>query len=355
MAKKKNITYKDSGVDISANDRLIDLLKPIVRNTYGPRVMGAHGGFAGLFRLDHCEALFKHNYRDPVLVACTDGVGSKILLARESGHFDTIGLDLVAMSVNDMLTVGAEPLLFLDYVAVHDLDPERVASMVEGIAAGCIEAGCSLIGGETAELPDLYQKGDFDLAGFAVGVAERNRLIDGSTIEPGDVIIGLPSSGVHSNGFSLARRLVFKEAKLKYDSVVPQIGCPIGDELLKPTRIYVKPVLHLLHHYRVKRVVRGMAHITGGGLPGNLVRILPEGCTAVLQTKNWTVPPIFKYMQSLGVQRDEMFRVFNMGIGYVLVVRPAFANAVVGHFRRHRLDAVIIGQIRKGPCVVELR
>ncbi len=355
MAKKKNITYKDSGVDISANDRLVDLLKPIVRNTYGPRVMGAHGGFAGLFRLDHSETLFKHNYRDPVLVACTDGVGSKILLARESGHFDTIGLDLVAMNVNDMLTVGAEPLFFLDYVAVHDLDPERVATMVEGIAAGCIEAGCSLIGGETAEMPDLYQKGDFDLAGFAVGAVERNRIIDGSTIEPGDAIIGLPSSGVHSNGYSLARRLVFKEAKLKYDSVVPQIGCAIGDELLKPTRIYVKPVLHLLHYYRVKRVVRGMAHITGGGLPGNVVRILPEGCTAVIDTKSWVVPPIFKYLQSLGVQRDEMFRVFNMGIGYVLVVRPAFASAVVGHFRRRRIDAVIIGHIRKGPCDVELR
>lgn len=355
MARKKTISYKDAGVDISANDRLVELIKPIVRSTFGPRVVGAHGGFAGMFRLDYREDLFKRNYRDPVLVACTDGVGSKILLARESGYYDTVGIDLVAMSVNDMLTVGAEPLFFLDYVAVHKLDPENVASIIEGVAAGCTEADCALIGGETAELPDLYKPGDFDLAGFAVGAVERERVIDGSEIEPGDVLIGLPSSGIHSNGYSLARRLVFKEAKLKYDSVIPEIGCSIGDELLKPTRIYVRHVTSVLRRYRVKRIVRGMAHITGGGLPGNVVRMLPDNCIAQIDTKAWQTPPIFKYLQSVGVSRSEMYKTFNMGIGYVLAVRPAFAQAVIGHFRRRRLDALTIGKIRKGKRAVELK
>jgi len=355
MPRPKLITYKDSGVDISANDRMVDLIGPIVRNTYGPRVMASHGGFAGLFRLDYREDLFKRNYREPVLVACTDGVGTKILLARESRHYDAIGIDLVAMSVNDMLTVGAEPLFFLDYVAVHRLEPQWVAEVVEGIAAGCSEAGCTLLGGETAEMPDLYGRNDFDLAGFAVGVVERKRIVDGSTIEPGDVVVGLPSSGAHSNGYSLIRRLVFKEARLKYDSVVAEVGSPIGDELLKPTRIYVKPVLSVLRQYKVKQVIRGMAHVTGGGLPGNLVRILPEGCVAVLDSRRWQIPPIFSFLQSIGVARSEMFNVFNMGIGYLLVVRPAFADAVVGHFRRRRLDAVIIGKIRRGTRAVDIR
>jgi phosphoribosylformylglycinamidine cyclo-ligase len=355
MAAGKNITYRDSGVDIDANDKMVDLIGPIVKATYGPRVMGGHGGFAGLFRMDYREDLFRRNYKEPVMVACTDGVGSKVLLARDSGHFDTVGIDLVAMSVNDMLTLGAEPLFFLDYVAVHKLDPKRVAEIVEGIAAGCRESDCALLGGETAEMPAVYQPSDFDLAGFAVGVVERTRIIDGREIEPGDVVIGLPSSGVHSNGYSLARRLVFKEAKLKYDSFVKQVGGPIGDELLKPTRIYVQPVLKLLQRYPVKRVVRGMAHITGGGLPGNVVRILPDNCAITLDSKRWTIPPIFKFLQSIGVQRSEMFNVFNMGIGYVLVVRPAFVDPVIGHFRRYGLDATAIGKVRKGKPAVEIR
>jgi phosphoribosylformylglycinamidine cyclo-ligase len=354
MPSRKKLTYKDAGVDVSANDRMVELIKPIVRGTYGPRVVGGHGGFAGMLRLDYREDLFKRNYKDPILVACTDGVGSKILLARQSGHFDTIGIDLVAMSVNDMITVGAEPLFFLDYVAVHKLDPERVAEIIEGIAAGCHEAGCALIGGETAELPEVYASADFDLAGFGVGAVERTRVIDGSGIEPGDILIGLPSSGIHSNGLTLARRLVFKEARLKYESVVPALGCPIGDELLKPTKIYARSVIGLLGRYRRKRVVRGMANITGGGLPGNVVRVLPENCTAAIDTKTWTTPPIFKYLQSLGVARTEMYRTFNMGIGFVLVVRPAFANAVIGHFRRCRIDAIAMGRIRKGRRAVEL-
>jgi len=355
MAKRRTLTYKDAGVDISANDELVERIKPIVRSTYGPQVLGNHGGFAGMFRLDGHAGLIGRHYKDPVLVACTDGVGSKILLARESGHFGSIGIDLVAMSVNDMICCGAEPLFFLDYVAVHKLEPKWVAAIVEGVAAGCREAGCALLGGETAEMPDLYGKGDFDLAGFAVGAVERRRIIDGTGIEASDVIIGLPASGIHSNGLSLARRLVFREAELRYESVVPAIGSPIGDELLKPTRIYVRPVVSVLRRYRVKRVVRGMAHITGGGLPGNVVRVLPEGLRAVIDSRSWSVPPIFKYLQSLGVQRSEMFRVFNMGIGYALIVRPAFSNAIIGHFRRHRVDAIAIGRVRKGEKCVELK
>mgnify|MGYP000072065884 CR=1 FL=1 len=354
MASKRAITYKASGVDIEANDRMVELIRPIVRATYGPRVLGGHGGFAGLFRLNGDSGLLHGDFRDPVLVGCTDGVGSKVLIARESGHLDTVGIDLVAMSVNDLLTLGAEPLFFLDYVAVHRLVPQQVAVLVEGIAAGCREAGCALLGGETAEMPDVYRPDDFDLAGFAVGLVDRGRIIDGSGIEPGDAVIGLPSSGLHSNGYALARRLVFKEARLRYDSVVPQVGCPIGDELLKPTRIYVRPVLSVLRRYHRKRVIRGMAHITGGGLPGNVVRILPEGCAARLDTRSWPVPPIFGFLQSIGVRRAEMFRVFNMGIGYVLVVRPAFVQAIVGHFRRRGLEARVIGRIRRGRQAVEL-
>lgn len=352
--KRKQISYKDAGVDVDANDELVDLIKPIVRSTYGPRVVDRHGGFAGLFRLDYREDLFKRNYKDPILVSCTDGVGSKVLLAVESKHCDTVGIDCVAMSVNDMVTMGAEPLFFLDYIGLHKLDPKRTAEIIEGVAAGCRESGCALLGGETAEMPEVYDTGHFDLVGFAVGAVERKRVIDGTSIESGDVIIGLPSSGIHSNGLTLARRLVFKEARLKYDSVVEAIGSPIGDELLKPTRIYVRPVVRLLRRYRVKRVVRGMAHITGGGLPGNVPRIIPDGLTAHINTKTWTVPPIFKYLQSIGVKRDEMFRTFNMGIGFVVVVRPTFANAVIGHFRRQGFDALAIGKIRKGSEGVAL-
>ncbi len=231
MSKRRFVSYRDAGVDIDAGDEMVELIKPAVRSTFGPRVLGDIGGFAGLFRLNGHGDLFRKGYKEPVLVGCTDGVGSKILLARDSGHLDTVGIDLVAMNVNDLICCGAEPLFFLDYVAVNKLDPKRVATIVEGIAAGCREAECALLGGETAEMPDLYAPNDFDLAGFAVGVVERSRIINGSEVEAGDVIVGLPSSGIHSNGLALARRIAFKEAKLSYDTVVPGIGAPIGDEL----------------------------------------------------------------------------------------------------------------------------
>jgi len=352
--KRRNMTYKQAGVDIAANDRLVELIRPIVRTTADPRMIGSVGGFAGLFRLNPPGGSGESAYKDPVLVACTDGVGTKVLLARDSGRWDTVGIDLVAMSVNDMLTVGARPLFFLDYVAVHKLDPPQVAALIEGIAAGCRQAGCALLGGETAEMPDLYARNDFDLAGFAVGVVERRRIIDGSRLEPEDVIVGLPSSGIHSNGLSLARRLVFRQAGLSFRSTVPGLDRPIGEELLTPTRIYVQPVLALLERYRRRQVVRAMAHITGGGLPGNVVRVLPEGLTAVIHTSRWAVPPIFGYLQSLGVRRAEMFRVFNMGIGFVLVVRKASLRPVLEHFHRHDLEAVVIGRIERGRRTVKL-
>jgi phosphoribosylformylglycinamidine cyclo-ligase len=352
--KRRSLTYQQAGVDIAANDRLVELIRPIVRTTADPRMLGGVGGFAGLFRLNRPGAGGEESYKDPVLVGCTDGVGTKVLLARESGRWETVGIDLVAMSVNDMLTVGARPLFFLDYLAVHKLDPPQAAALIDGVAAGCRQAGCALLGGETAEMPDLYGRGDFDLAGFAVGVVERRRIIDGSRIQAGDAIVGLPASGIHSNGLSLARRVVFKEAGLSFHSAVPGLDRPIGEELLTPTRIYVEPVLGLLERYRRRQAVRAMAHITGGGLPGNVVRVLPEGLRAVIHTSRWAVPPVFSYLQSFGVERGEMFRVFNMGIGFVLIVRADSTRRVLEHFRACDLEAVVIGEVERGKRAVKL-
>jgi phosphoribosylformylglycinamidine cyclo-ligase len=287
------VTYRDAGVDLEAADALEDLIAPLVRRTYGPRVLPSHGAFAGLFRLDYDERLFARNYRDPVLVGCTDGVGSKLLVAIQAGRYDTIGIDLVAMSVNDLLCCGAEPLFFLDYVAVHKLQPEFVAQLVAGVATGCEQAGCALLGGETAEMPDLYRPRHFDLAGFAVGVVERQRMIARELVSPGDQLIGLPSSGLHSNGFALARKVLLKRAYLPLDEPVRALGEPLADTLLRPTRIYVRPVLRVLRHYRQQMMITGLAHITGGGLPANIPRMLPDGCEAVLRRGAWPVPPIF--------------------------------------------------------------
>ncbi len=345
---RNTTTYKQAGVDIEAGDRLVDLIAPLVRRTYGPRVIGRHGGFAGMLRLDFNDRLFRRNYRDPVLVACTDGVGTKVLVAIQAGRLDTIGIDLVAMSVNDMLTCGAEPLLFLDYVAVSRLEPERVAEIVAGVVTGCEQAECVLLGGETAEMPDLYRANDFDLAGFAVGVVELKRLGAMQAAEPGDVIVGLASDGLHSNGYSLVRRLVLDEAGVGLDDHVPELGRTLGEELLVPTRIYVRPVVKLLGAYKVKRTIRGMAHITGGGLPGNVARCLPKGCHAAIRRDSWPVPPIFTYLQSLGVDEEEMYRVFNMGIGYALIVRPAFVASVMRQLTRSGERPYEIGAVRRG-------
>jgi phosphoribosylformylglycinamidine cyclo-ligase len=352
LKAKRQITYAQAGVDIEANARWVDSIRSAMVSTFGPRVCDRHGGFAGCFRLDYDEELLRKNYRRPLLVGCTDGVGTKVLLGIETGRLRGLGIDLVAMSVNDLITCGAEPLFFLDYLAVHKLGPSGLASIIEGIADGCRQAGCALLGGETAEMPDLYARGHFDLAGFAVGVVESHRQIDPGRVTPGDVLIGLTSSGPHSNGYSLIRKLIGRRS---LDKPVPELGASLADALMQPTRIYVPAVRRLLGNYRVKRVITAMAHVTGGGLPENVSRILPLDCDAVIETERWTAPPIFELLQSLGVARDEMYRVFNMGIGYVFAVRPAFVGGASRVLRRCKEKPIVIGRIKRGSGKVELR
>ncbi len=289
----KYISYEQSGVSIDANDEMVRQIYSCVASTFGPRVIESKNGFAGMFRLDYDERLFKKNYKNPVLVACTDGVGSKVQLAGKIKKFDTVGIDLVAMNVNDMLVQGAEPLFFLDYLAVNKLEPKVITELVKGVAADCRVADCALIAGETAEMPDTYRKDDFDMAGFAVGVVERKKIITGKNIRSGDYILGLASSGLHSNGYSLVRNICFKKAALEMTDTVDELsGAMLGDVLLEPTRIYVRPIVKLLSQYKVKRVVHGMAHITGGGLVGNIPRVLPKVCNAVIKKTSWPVPKI---------------------------------------------------------------
>jgi len=355
--ERKRMTYADAGVSIEAGDEVVGRIKSHLRRTYGPRVLGKHGAFAGMLRLDYNEKLFKRNYRDPVLVACTDGVGTKVMLAIQMDRHDTIGQDCVAMNVNDMVVQGAEPLMFLDYVGIHKVVPEQMEQIVKGVADGCQLAGCALIGGETAEMPDVYRSGDYDLAGFAVGVVELKKVIEGSErVEPGDVVIGLASSGIHSNGYSLVRA-VLKEQKLKLDKVYPEVESDrtLGELLLEPTRIYAKQITALLRQYKVKRPIGGMAHITGGGLPGNVNRALPDDVDAKIDRKTWDIPPLFRFLQQQGnVDDAEMFKVFNMGIGYVLIVRPHFADAVVQKLKRLGETVHTLGKIVSGSGKVIL-
>ena len=353
----EHISYKQSGVSIDANDQMVRRIYSAVASTFGPRVIESRDGFAGMFRLDYDERLFKRNYKNPVLVACTDGVGSKVQLAGEMKKFDTVGIDLVAMSVNDMLVQGAEPLFFLDYLAVHKLEPEFVAELVKGVAAGCRQADCALIGGETAEMPDTYSPGDFDMAGFAVGVIERKKIITGRTIRKGDVILGLASNGLHSNGFTLVRNICFKRARLKMTDAPDELGgAMLGDVLLEPTRIYVRPLIRLLSKYKVKRVVHGMAHITGGGLVGNIPRVLPKDCNAVIKKTSWPRHNIFTFLQNAGpVEEEEMFRVFNMGIGFVLIVAEDFANSIAKKLTKFGEKVYRIGRITTGAGKVVLK
>jgi len=354
---KEYISYEESGVSIDANDEMVEQIHSHVASTFGPRVMDLKGGFAGMFRLDYDEKLFKRNYKNPVLVACTDGVGSKVQLAAEIKKYDTVGIDLVAMSVNDMLVQGAEPLFFLDYLGVHKLEPALMAQLVKGVAAGCKLADCSLIGGETAEMPDTYKKDDFDMAGFAVGVVERKRIITGQSVEKGDIILGLGSSGVHSNGYSLVRNICFKQNKLKMTDKIEALGgITLGDALLEPTRIYVQPVVKLLSKYKVKQIVHAMAHITGGGLVGNIPRVLPNNCDAIIDKNSWPTPDIFNYLQETGpVEEKEMFKVFNMGIGFVLIVAPDFADSVISKLTKYGEKVYKIGKVAAGNRKVVLK
>ena len=353
----KYITYEQSGVSIDANDKMVEEIYSAVASTFGPRVIESKNAFAGMFRLDYDERLFKKNYKNPVLVACTDGVGSKVQLAAKIKKFDTVGIDLVAMNVNDMLVQGAEPLFFLDYLAVHKLEPNIITEMVKGVAAGCRQADCALIGGETAEMPDTYAKGDFDMAGFAVGIVERKKIVTTNSIRVGDIILGLASSGLHSNGYTLARNICFKQKNLKVTDTLDELdGAAIGDVLLEPTRIYVRPIVKLLSQYKVKKIIHGMAHITGGGLAGNIPRVLPKDCNAAIKKDSWPKHKIFSFLQKAGpVEEAEMYRVFNMGIGFVLIVAEDFANSIARKLTRYGEKAYKIGRITSGNGKVVLK
>ncbi len=341
------ITYKDAGVDIDAGDSMVDQIKHLCQRTYSTRVLGKYGAFAGLFRLDYNEKLFARNYKEPVLIACTDGVGTKIKIAAALKKYDTVGIDLVAMNVNDLIVQGGEPLFFLDYLAVHSLDPVVATQMVKGISDGCVEAGCALLGGETAEMPSVYAPGEFDMAGFAVGVVEKNKIMNPADVEAGDSIIGLASSGLHANGYALARRVVEKTGA-DLNDYIPELKSTLAEELLKPTRIYVKSIQKLLAKYKVKKIVKAMSHITGSGLPGNVPRVLPEGFAARLKRDAWEPPAIFGWLQKNGpVDTDEMFSVFNMGIGYVLVVRPTFTKPIMSALRALGEKPCFLGKVKK--------
>lgn len=345
----KGLTYAQAGVDIDAGNRLVDLIRPAVRATRRPGADGEIGGFGGLFDLRAA------GFSDPVLVAANDGVGTKIKIAIDSGLHDTIGIDLVAMCVNDLVVQGAEPLFFLDYYATGKLAPEAAAAVVSGIAAGCVEAGCALLGGETAEMPGLYAKDDYDLAGFAVGAAERSRLLPRAGVKAGDILLGLPSSGAHSNGFSLIRRIVSLSG-LAWDAPAPFApGLSLARALLTPTRIYVKPLLAAL---KASRSILALAHITGGGFPDNLPRVLPKGLGAALDLATFPVPPVFRWLAKQGgVEEPEMLRTFNCGIGMVVVAAREGAEEALAALHAAGETPVPIGEIVEagdGPRVVTL-
>jgi phosphoribosylformylglycinamidine cyclo-ligase len=340
----KPLTYREAGVDIEAGDDAVRRITPLARATARPEVLAGVGGVAALGGGARGDA-------GPGLVSSADGVGSKLKVAFLAGRHETVGIDLVAMGVNDLLVHGAEPLYFLDYIGIARLEPERVETIVKGVADGCRQAGCALVGGETAELPDLYAAGEYDLAGFAVGVVERRRIVDGRAVRPGDAVLGVASSGLHSNGYSLARRIVFGVMKLGIGDALPGTGRSVADELLEPTRIYARAVKALL----AAADVHAMAHVTGGGLTGNLPRVLPEGCRARISRAAWSVPPVFETLRRAGNVADaEMFRAFNMGIGYVVVVPPVATERALRALADAGERAVRIGEIVGGARGVEL-
>lgn len=337
--RKKGLTYAEAGVDIEAGNKAVQLMRGAVRSTYRPEVLAEIGGFGGFFALD------KDRYREPVLVAGTDGVGTKLRVAMLMDCHHTIGIDAVAMCVNDILAQGAEPLFFLDYLAVGKLFPEKVAAIVEGVAEGCRRARCALIGGETAEMPGFYGPDEYDLAGFAVGVVERGKIVDGRGIVPGDRLIGLPSSGLHSNGYSLARKVLLDMAGFSASTFREELGRTIGEEMLEPTVIYVHAVLPLLNKFQIK----GLAHITGGGITENVPRVLPEGTGARIRLGSWPVPPVFDLIrQTGGVAEQEMLRTFNMGIGLVAAVAAEQAEAVMADLSARGEKSYFVGEVVEG-------
>lgn len=354
MAKKK-LTYQSAGVDLDLYEQSLAGMIPFIKRTHTPRVVDGFGGFASLFSLDYNLRLFAKNYRHPVLVTCTDGVGTKLKIACAMNKHDSVGIDLVAMSVNDCLCTGGEPVMFLDYLALPKDDPPLIKQLIKGISDGCLESDCALVGGETAILPDFYQPGDYDMAGFCVGIVERQHIIDGRSIQAGDVVLGLASSGLHSNGYSLARKIVFESAGLKVSDHVPELDKTVGEELLTPTRLYVRPVQRVLDHYPIKKqVIRGLAHITGEGLPGNVPRVLPPGKRAFLKRGSWPMLPVFAWLQKLGeIEQTEMDKVFNCGIGFVMIVSRFYADSIQRQLEEEGVPTYMIGDIRDGEADVE--
>jgi phosphoribosylformylglycinamidine cyclo-ligase len=337
-------TYRDAGVDVEAGYEAVKLMKNHVKRTFRPEVMTELGGFGGLFSLD------KSKYEQPVLVSGTDGVGTKLKMAFLLNKHDTVGIDCVAMCVNDIICNGAEPLFFLDYIAVGKNYPEKVAEIVKGVAEGCVMAGCSLIGGETAEMPGFYPVDEYDLAGFTVGIVDKNKIIDGKNIKAGDKLIGLPSSGLHSNGYSLVRKLINPTEK-NLNEYVEKLGCTLGEELIKPTTIYVKTILALVDKYEVK----GICHITGGGFIENIPRMIPDGLRVSIQNGSWPILPIFNLLKDLGNMDDRnIFNTFNMGIGMVLAVEANKADEITAYLKSVGQDAFIIGSIVEGEAGVDI-
>jgi phosphoribosylformylglycinamidine cyclo-ligase len=331
--------YRQAGVNIDAGNEAVERMKKHVKNTFRPEVLTGLGGFGALFKPDLT------GMEEPVFVSGTDGVGTKLKIAFAMDKHDTIGIDAVAMCVNDVIVQGAEPLFFLDYLACGKIIPEKIESIVKGIADGCLQAGCSLIGGETAEMPGMYQDEEYDIAGFTVGIVDQKHVIDGSKVKEGQVLIGLTSSGIHSNGFSLVRKVLLEDAKLSLGDYVDQLGAELGGVLLEPTKIYVKSVLSTVRKYPVS----GLVHVTGGGFYDNIPRILPEGLQAEIRDGSWKIPPIFSFIQETGTISDyDMFRTFNMGIGMILLVDSADSREILEHLQSLGEDAFEIGTVQKG-------
>ena len=343
MSDQKSLTYADAGVSFDAEVEAMQKIKTLVKKTYRPEVLSDLGSFGGLFALN--------DYRQPVLVSSTDSVGTKLMVAFRANKHDTVGYDIVAHCGNDIVVQGAEPLFFLDYIGIGKMDPIVVEQIVLGLTNGCIDIGCALISGETAELSGLYAPDEYDLVGTIVGAVERDQVITGESITPGDIIIGLYANGLHTNGYTLARHILFEHCKYDIDTSLPDISTTVGEELLRPHKSYVKPILQLMQMCEIK----GIAHITGGGLPANISRVLPNGCQAIIDKKSWEKQPIFTLLQKAGnVQENEMYRVFNMGIGMVVVVAPENVDAAIHTFKQYDAAAIQIGEIITGTKGVEL-
>ncbi len=344
MNDQKGLSYREAGVDIEAGNKAVERVKPHAKRTFRPEVLSDIGGFGGLFSVPK-------GYKEPVLVSGTDGVGTKLKIAFMMDKHDTVGQDVVAYCVNDVVVQGAEILFFLDYIGIDQLDPDKVEAIVKGVADGCEQAGCALLGGETAELPGFYKEGEYDLVGFCVGAVEKDQIIDGSTVAPGDVILGLGSSGLHSSGYSLARKAVLEMAGYTVKDHVEELGTTVGEEMLVPTRIYVKPLLSLLNKVKVK----GISNITGGGFNDNIIRILPDGVEARIKKGSWPIQPIFPFIQQCGqVEESEMYRTFNMGIGMVVIVAKNEEEQAVGLLGEHGEKIYRIGEIVQGEKGVKI-